>query len=90
MEPYAGSTSSLPETGSLLDDDMRPQRLDERLLLDELPGPFYQVDDRLEDASGDLNLPAVSARHEHPPQSVELEVAEFVDQVCFLLMHAGL
>jgi hypothetical protein len=74
---------------SLLDDDMRPQRLDEGLLLDELPRPFHQVDERFEHASGDLHLLAVSTRHEHPPQGIELEVGKFVDQVS-LRIHAVL
>jgi hypothetical protein len=53
------------------------------LLVDELPGPFHQVDESLDDPCGDLHLLAVSTRHEHPPQGIELEVAKFVDQVSF-------
>ncbi len=74
----------------LLHDDMRPQRLDEHLLVDELPGPFHEVDERFEDAAGDLHLLAVSPRHQHPPQGIELEIAEFVDQVRLLRLHAVL
>ena len=72
----------------LLHDDMRPQRLDERLLVDELPRPFHQVDQCFDNAPGDVHLLSVGTRHQHAPQSVELEIAEFVDQVCRLRLHA--
>ena len=52
------------------------------------PGRSTQVEQCFQDAPGDVHLLSVGARHQHAPQGVELEIAEFVDEVWLLGLHA--
>ena len=68
---------------------MRPERIHQRFLFDQLPGPFDQVDQRLDHAAGDVHGLAGRARSQHASQRVEFELAEFVDGESLLRLHAS-
>jgi len=65
----------------LLDHDVRPNRRDERRLVEELPWVLHHEVQRIERLRGELDRSAVAACGQPPLRSEETEVAELVDAV---------
>jgi hypothetical protein len=62
----------------LLDDDVGPDRLHQRSLLDELPGVLDQIEQGLEHLRGQCDGLAVDARAQQPLGSIDTEFTELV------------
>jgi hypothetical protein len=63
-----------------LDHHVRPERLHESGLIEELPGALDEIEEGVEDPAGDLEGLSAGARLEHAPLFIQPKLAELVDQ----------